>query len=266
MARRLVERFARGTVIRRSLPLDVGAARIYVSPDSQLKYLKRDLGTAEQSLLDQARALVRPGMRVWDIGANIGVFAFAAAGLAGVAGRVLAVEADPWLFSLLQRSRRAAAGQREAHAAVDLLCAAAAGAERVARFSIAARGRAANALEGMGGTQTGGSREAIMVGQVTLDDILAASFVPDLVKIDIEGAELLALSAAQHLLAARPLVLVEVGSANAKPLADLFRSAGYDLFDSARPLQSIRPIAECVWDTLAVPREMRADLNLHVVD
>lgn len=266
MVRSAAERLARGVVFPRPLPGDVGAARIYVSPDSQLKYLKRSLGVAEAVLLDQARALVRPSMRVWDIGANIGIFTFAAAGLIGAEGRVLAVEADPWLFSLLQRSRGATHVWGTTHAFVDLLCAAVAGRSSIARFSIAARGRAANALDGLGSSQTGGRREAIMVGQVTLDDILAASFAPDLVKIDIEGAEFLALSAAPRLLAARPLVLVEVGSANARTLADLLRSADYDLFDAARPLQSIRPVAECVWDTLAVPREKRAALNLHVVD
>jgi FkbM family methyltransferase len=253
-------------VLPRALPADVGAARLYVSPDAQLKYLKADLGSAERSLLDQARALVRPGMRVWDIGANIGVFAFAAAGLAKTSGRVLAVEADPWLFSLLQRSRAASVGSNGGHAPVELLSAAVAGPERMARFAIAARGRAANAIDGLGSTQTGGTREAIMVGQVTLDDILAAAFVPDLVKIDIEGAELLALSCASNLLAARPILLAEVTAANSGPLTDLLRSADYTLFDAATPLQGIRRVEACVWDTLAVPTERTADLALTILE
>ena len=40
-------------------------------------------------------------MEVWDIGGNVGLFAFAAAAL-GV--RVLAVEADTWVVDLLRRS------------------------------------------------------------------------------------------------------------------------------------------------------------------
>jgi FkbM family methyltransferase len=263
--RRLAEYWTRDVVVKRTLPLDVGAATIYVSPDAQLKYLKRNLAQVEHSLLDQARALIRPATNVWDLGANVGVFAFAASGLAGSAGRVLAIEADPWLFSLLQRSRAAATIKGATSSApITLLCAAVSETSGLAHFSIAARGRASNALQGFGNSQTGGIREEVIIGQVTMDDILEDTFSPDVVKIDIEGAELVALLAAPKLLAARPIILVEVADRNATALANLFWSADYELFDAAKPLDRIRPVGTCVWDTLAVPAEKRPSLDLRI--
>lgn len=246
--------------------MELGGARVYVSPDARLRYLKRNIRDADPVLFNQALALalVEPGSRVWDLGANVGLFAFSAAGLSGLHGRVLAVEADPWLFSLLQRSRAATVARLHSVAPVDLLCAAVADRAPIARFSIAARGRAANAVDGFGSSQTGGSRESIMVGQVTLDSILEHSFVPDIVKIDVEGAELLVLRSGSALLQARPLILVEVMAVNAGPVADLFRAASYELFDASKPLESIRRVDAAVWDTLAVSIEKVFSLKMRV--
>jgi FkbM family methyltransferase len=47
------------------------------------------------------RELVRREMTEWDIGANVGLFSFAAASLGA---QVVAVEADIWLANLMQRS------------------------------------------------------------------------------------------------------------------------------------------------------------------
>ncbi|MCS6877659.1 MAG: FkbM family methyltransferase, partial [Geminicoccaceae bacterium] len=209
MLRRSLEWLARGRTIVRRLPREMGAARLHLTPDSQLKYLRPGRAGFEAKLLAQVAILVKPSTPVWDIGANVGVFAFAAAGLAGASGRVLAVEPDPWLFGLLQRSR--AANRVRGLAEIELLCAAVADRPSVARFGIAARGRASNALLGLGGSRTGGVREELLVPTVTLDQLLEASFAPELVTIDVEGAELLALRGAERLLReVRPRLLIEV--------------------------------------------------------
>jgi hypothetical protein len=107
MIRATLEKLARGWAFPRRLPRTVGGSRIWISPDARLRLLQPGTRGFDKGLLDCASVLVQPGHKVWDIGANVGVFAFAAAGRAGSGGRVLAVEPDPWLFGLLQRSRAA---------------------------------------------------------------------------------------------------------------------------------------------------------------
>ena len=64
------------------------------------------MATADPPLLRNVQELVRPGDVVWDIGANIGLFTFAAAALAGVGGKVVAFEPEVWLVQVLRRSSR----------------------------------------------------------------------------------------------------------------------------------------------------------------
>ncbi|BCX19561.1 MAG: hypothetical protein KatS3mg117_3243 [Geminicoccaceae bacterium] len=131
----------------------------------------------------------------------------------------------------------------------------------VARFAIAARGRAANALSGYGSSQMGGVREELLVPTATLDQLLEAAFPPDLVKIDVEGAELLVLDGAERLLReVRPTLLVEVAAENAEAATERFRRAGYRLHDAAEPEKGFPEIDRCTWDTLAVPAERPAPI------
>src|SRR5437764_9039310 len=115
--RGIVERFGRRVVFKRRLPAEFGRLAVLVSPEAGLKFWRRDLSKTDPLLLRACRELVRPGDVVWDIGANVGLFSFAAAALAGPHGRVLAVEADTWLVDLLRRSAR----QHRTKAPVDVL-------------------------------------------------------------------------------------------------------------------------------------------------
>ncbi|MDO8619760.1 MAG: FkbM family methyltransferase [bacterium] len=50
------------------------------------------------------KSLIKPGMTVVDVGAHIGYFTRLFSGLAGGTGRVLALEADPFIFTLLKKN------------------------------------------------------------------------------------------------------------------------------------------------------------------
>ncbi len=251
-ARAMLERLSRGRVLKRRLPPDLGGHTLLVSPDAAMKLWRRDLRQVDPLLLRLARELVRPGATVWDVGANVGLFAAAAAFLAGPAGRVLAVEADDWLAGLLRRS---AAGVPADHAPVEVLSAAVAASLGVADFLLASRGRAANHLAGVpGSTQAGGTRGVQKVVTVTLDWLLGWFPAPDLVKLDVEGAELECLKGAARLLAReRPVVLCEIADDNAAAAGELLAAAGYEIYDAAQLPAARRPLAAPVWNTLAVP-------------
>jgi FkbM family methyltransferase len=252
MLRALAERWSRGRVLSRRLPAAYGGHTLHVSPDSALKFWRAGLAAADPGLLALARELVSPGLTVWDVGANVGLFAFAGAFLAGSSGRVVAIEADDWLAGLLRRSAR---DLPATHAPVDVLAAAAASGLGVADFLIARRGRAGSHLGTVAGSsQTGGVREARKVLTVPLDWLLGYFPPPQVVKIDVEGAEADCLAGAERLLAEiRPKLLCEVSEPSAAAVGAILKRHGYTMLDAAQGFRT--PLDTPTWSTLAVPKE-----------
>jgi len=250
--RQLAERLSRGRSFTRHLPAEFDRTPVVVSPDAALRYLKPGASAFDAELLAFAREFVKPGHSVWDVGANIGAFTFAAAQRVGPGGAVLSIEADIWLASLLNRSRSLPANQTKP---VEILPAAITDAVGVERFTIAARGRASNALEKIGGrSQMGGTRETVLVPTVTLDMLLEHAKTPDVLKIDIEGAEVLALRGGARLLhEARPVIYIEVGEQQNEEVTAMLHEAGYALFDGDLPAAQRVKISDCTANTLAIP-------------
>jgi FkbM family methyltransferase len=249
--RTCLERLSRGVVLNRVLPSQYGGARIFVTPDSALKFWRPDLAKVDPNLLEAAAELVRPGDCVWDIGANVGLFAFSAAGLAGRKGRVLAIEPDAWLATLLHKS---AACAPATSAPVQVLPIAVSDTMQIAHLKIAARGRSSNAL-GSGYSPAGGARgrdQSTMC--VTLDWLLEVCDPPTVLKIDVEGLETQVLKGAHKLLStARPRILCEVSADNTKDFADFLRPYGYSLFDADAPKSARQELAVASWNTIAYP-------------
>ena len=235
-------------VIRRRLPSPFAAARIYASTEGGLRYLRPRMDRVDPVLLSLAAETVRPGNTVWDIGANVGLFSFAAAVAAGPDGHVLSVEADMVLVGLLRRS--AAASRR--HAPVEVLPAAVAEECGLARFCIAKRNRSTSHLDGFGTTQTGGIRATELVPTVALDWLASHFPRPDVIKIDVEGAEAHVLSGGPAVLRAHPRIICEVAKENATEVSDLLASSGYTLYDGEQPANQRLPASEAPPNTLAI--------------
>jgi FkbM family methyltransferase len=253
--RPLAERATHRLVLRRRLPAPYQGTRIYASSEAGLKYLRRRLTHVDPVLVDLVRETVRPGAVVWDIGANVGLFSFAAATAAGPSGHVLAVEPDNWLVGLLRRSAELP-GTR---AQVEVLAAAVGDATGVSRFCIASRNRATNHLAGFG--HRADVRAVMPVPTLTLDGLLACAPTPDVLKIDVEGAERLVLEGGRRLLAAaRPTLICEVAAANADAVSALLVEQGYRVLDGEVPAVRRVPLAAAPWTTLALPVGPRAEV------
>ncbi|MDG2022012.1 MAG: FkbM family methyltransferase [Phycisphaerales bacterium] len=225
-----------------------------VSPDAALKYLKPGDSAFSTDLLNFAREFVSPGMTVWDIGANVGVFTFAAAARTGPQGQVLAVEADRWLAGLLDRANHL---NRDAGLQVQILAAAVSDRAGYARLHVAERGRASNWIDtATQRTTAGGTRKTNLVPTVTLDDLLDQGPAPDVIKMDIEGAEIMALQGGARLLAeARPVFYVEVGQEQREAVGKILTDAGYHLHDGDASAGSRPRLDHCAKNTLAIPSE-----------
>ncbi len=252
MLRRFVEQISRKVVLKKRLPAEFSRLPLYVSPDSALKFWKPGFGAELKELLRIAKTYVRTDDSVWDIGANVGVFTFGAAARCGAKGKVLAVEADTWLAVLLQRSRIL---PQNLDKSIEILCAAVSDENRILNFQIAERGRSANALEKSGRrAPAGGVRYSQPVPSYTLDCLLERFAPPNVLKIDVEGAELLVLQGAKRLLKdVRPIIYCEVGEDVSQEVYKLFREAGYRVYDGDNP--KLIEQSTATWATLAFPEE-----------
>jgi FkbM family methyltransferase len=190
------------------------------------------LGTYERHNVETLRQLVRPGMNVWDVGANVGAMALILARLVGRHGQVLAIEPGVRNAARLREHVRQASNVQVVQKAVS---------DREGLASFEGDGRSDGHLSATG---------ALKVRVATLDSLINDHGAPQLVKVDIEGHELPAFQGATRLLTeARPTLVVEfhgMGMRHSPPrdidgeARDLVASYGY----SWRPTRGGWYIAE----------------------
>lgn len=207
-----------------------------MSPSAGLRYLFRPTSQIDPLLLRSAER-VRVGDVVWDIGANVGLFTLS---VFPKASMVVAVEPDEKVRRLLKRSCR--------NLPVEIVPRAVGESVGTRAFHLARRSTATNFLEGYGTTQTGGTREVVQVQTVTLDWLAERYALPDVLKIDVEGAECEVLKGCSFLSKKRPVIICEVGKPSVQPISDLLHKHDYQLYDETGP------ISLATWNTIAVPR------------
>lgn len=263
IVRRLAEIVLGPLVIRRHLPSESGGGVIHASGKvGGMKFLLKPSRKLDPELLGIARLLVRKGQVIWDVGTNVGLFSRASAFHAGSAGKVISIEADVDAIALLNRTSLL---QSADHAPMTVVPVAVSDSTGFVRFSIAKRARAANAIEGYGSTQTGGIAETRTLPCVTLDALLVHFSPPDVLKIDVEGAELSVLRGGERMLSeVRPVIYCEVSSAACDEVTHLLRDRSYRMWDGQGFDGSMRPeIAIAAGNTVAIPEERVCEVFMH---
>jgi FkbM family methyltransferase len=218
-------------------------------------------GTYEPNEFAFLDGLLRPGMKVLDGGANEGVYTLFLANKVGPNGRVVAVEPSPRELTRL-RANLAANNLNDVTVVAAVL------AERAGDISlkIADAGHAGQNTLGEFIYEGLTPVETELLPAITLDELAATRGLTDVdvIKLDIEGAELRALRGATNLLqTARPLLLLELSPAalahqggSVKDLTALLERADYRLlcFDRATGLPVPVPEGSFSDNLLAVHR------------
>lgn len=232
----------------------VGSGLRFNAGRSMAGYL---LGTAEPDMQLALKVIARPGMSVFDLGANVGFISMIAARLVGPDGRVISFEPLPANVRQIRYNadlnhfshvtvREEAVGCKDGQVCFD-----------VTDFSTTGRLQNDQRIH----------KEKTGELQVTLrqlDSVVVEAGLPqpDIIKMDVEGAEIDVLAgAAQTIATARPLMLIELHGTN-EPVADALEDQGYDVHVLGTPVG----ILQAHWNShvIAVPRE-RTDLSETIV-
>jgi FkbM family methyltransferase len=186
------------------------------------------LGTYEPEMQSALRELIKPGMTVYDVGANVGYVTLMIAKLTGAGGKVYAFEALPDNVERLRHNVEL----NDYTDRVTIFPGAVGVSAGEVKFLVHASGGMGKAAGSAGRTDEYYQRE-ITVACISLDEFVFAQGNPSpgAVKMDIEGGEVMALPGMTRVLAeARPLMLMELhGPESARAAWDALTTAGYRL-------------------------------------
>lgn len=185
--------------------------------------------------MDLIRSLLKPGDTMIDVGANIGFTAMEGAHAVGNHGVVHAIEPHPFIHRCLEENLSlnllsSPQVQRYAVAVADSPM------EAGAQFTNDRRDDMNFMIPQASVKRSGMSNKSITVPVTTLDVLFPDLLQCDLLKIDVEGAELAVLRGASSLLKTTRQILIEAGDpnsvrhgSNAGDLLAHLESAGFEV-------------------------------------
>jgi FkbM family methyltransferase len=204
------------------------------------------LGTYEPQLQATIQELVLPGQIAYDIGANIGFMTLLFAQCVESTGHVYAFEALP---ANLQRLRDNIA-LNSVDDRVTIISAAVNDRSNSTKFYIGPSPGTGKLVKSAG-RSTITYRESIEVEGISIDDFIYQSGnpAPDILKIDIEGGEVLALPGMSRMLhEKRPVVMIELhGQEAARVGWDLLKKENYRICHMAADFPPILVLQEIDW-------------------
>ncbi|HET7207559.1 MAG TPA: FkbM family methyltransferase [Terriglobales bacterium] len=183
-------------------------------------------GTWEPNVSQVVADVVKKGMTVIDVGAHIGYYSLYFAKCVGPTGRVFCFEPVPENLALLRKNIQLnQISWIEALPNAVYSC--------IKDISFAVPSESENSGEGSLTLDRGGRQ--ILVHAISLDSFCSSSDIrPDLIKLDVEGAELEALLGAKDIIdRCRPKLLIELhhfdGNVAGHPVPGLLTSSGYQI-------------------------------------
>ena len=211
-------------------------ARMYVNPFVSPITMDWALGVYEYWVANTFRRTVTEGMTALDIGAHKGIYSILLASLMQDNGRVIAFEPDPDNCQWIDKNVRANGFQ-----CIELSQLALSDQEGSATFY---------AADGLGSLVANPSARATAKKPITvltrrLDDVLEERRIEkvDIIKIDVEGADLMVLRGAQRTLRQNDVsILMDVdvqSNTERQELYDLLRSLGFRVYRMGKELTHI---------------------------
>jgi FkbM family methyltransferase len=201
------------------------------------------LGTYEPDLQLAMKILVEPGWVIYDIGANIGYITLLLCKLLKAQGHVIAFEALPANVERLNKNLKM---NPDISLVAEVIPAAVTNLQGTVRFLVSdsiATGKA----EGSAGRQ-GKYHSHIDVDGITIDHFVYEQGhpIPQMIKMDIEGGEGLALSGMKRLLSeSRPLFVIELHGSEANQIVwQILNIAKYSLFHLEKNYPLVNSVEE----------------------
>ena len=249
---KLARRATEPLIFKKTLPSDFNDEKIFVSSRSDIRLLAPGLERSAGDLFAVVRKYVSPNDVVWDIGSNLGILTFCSAIKTQKGGCVFSLEADPRYADIQSRTLKTFS---EKAGKVSILCAAIADRSGILELVIPKKGHARNHLSVVTGNSAGEGDTIKQVVTVTLDWLLGYWRPPNFIKIDVEGAELLAATGGERLFSeCRPIGYIECSPKNSEALTGFFKKHDYLLF-SLDTHGKEKPIEKFAFNTVVKPRE-----------
>lgn len=208
------------------------------------------LGTYELDLQKALHSLVRPGMTAYDVGANIGYISLMLAHLVGETGRVFAFEALPANVERWKTN----VGLNGTGDRMQIFSGAVTDSSKPVHFLVHSSGGMGKVAGSAGREQT--YQNEIEVAGISLDEFVYQQGNPiaQIIKMDIEGGEVLALPGMHRLLNENhPIMVMELHGRESSQVAwNTLRGLGYKLCWMKPGLPEVAGLEELDWKAYLV--------------
>ena len=218
------------------------------------------LGVYERYESELFRSKIKPGMAIIDIGANLGYYTAIASRLAGESGSVIAFEPEPNFFKLL--SKNISRNNMKNVACFELAIAEKDG---LTDLYLSNENKGHNSIIPSEELKT-----SVQIKTTTLDALLASQKITkvDMIKMDVEGAEILALEGMKNTLIQHfPLLFLEFSphsiikiKRNPMDFLSTLQKIGYSIFEINKASQCLNNVTDIQKFIESIPKGKYTDI------